>query len=94
MIIAVFPGLSVLLSFQRALLVTIKDTKPVTFATIIEVLIIVIVLVAGIEIIGAVGAFAAMAGLLIGRAAGNVYLLRPTLRAARTPSMSSAINHA
>jgi len=73
------PGLAVILSFQRAVLVHAKHTMPVTNATIIEVSGIVAVLSVGVFYFNAVGVVAAAAALLIGRLTANIYLA-PILR--------------
>jgi len=76
-IMAVLPALSVLLSWQRAVLVQGRTTRPITGATVLEV--------AGIAAlfplfgwgIGLTGVTAAVLAFLCGRAAGNLFLLRP-----------------
>ena len=75
------PFLSVLLSYQRAILVVARDTRPITWATVIEV--------AGIALLfpilgwwaGVVGVSAAAIAFLVGRLGGNLYLVRPCARA-------------
>jgi hypothetical protein len=83
-ILVLVPGLAVLLSFQRAVLVHSKRTMPVTRATVIEVVGTVIVLSLGVFFLDVVGAVAAAVALLLGRMTANLYLapvLRgPTLR--------------
>lgn len=78
-ILVLVPGLAVMLSFQRAVLVYAKRTMPVTAATMIEVVGIVAVLSIGVFVLDAVGAVAAAFALLLGRIGANVYLL-PILR--------------
>ena len=78
-ILVLIPGLAVLLSFQRAVLVHAKRTMPVTMATIIEVVGIVSVLSLGVFVLDAVGIVAAAFALLLGRIGANLYLL-PILR--------------
>jgi hypothetical protein len=78
-ILVLIPGLAVLLSFQRAVLVHAKRTMPVTAATVIEVFGIVSVLSIGIFVLDAVGVVAAAFALLLGRIGANLYLL-PILR--------------
>ncbi len=78
-ILVLIPGLAVLLSFQRAVLVHAKRTMPVTMATIIEVVGIVSVLSVGIFVLDAVGIVAAAFALLLGRVGANLFLL-PILR--------------
>jgi hypothetical protein len=72
--------LSVLLSFQRSILVNGHTTKPITWTSIIEVVGIAIVLFVTIELMGMVGAVAAAIALLLGRMAANLYLVPPCLR--------------
>ena len=78
-ILAVIPGLTALLSFQRAILVVRGTTNAITMATVIEVVGVVFVMWLAITQFDAVGAVAAAAALLIGRIGANVYLV-PTLR--------------
>ncbi len=78
-ILVFIPGLAVLLSFQRAVLVHAKRTVPVTAATIIEVVGIVSVLSFGVFALDAVGVVAAAFALLLGRIGANLFLM-PILR--------------
>jgi hypothetical protein len=73
-ILAVIPGLTALLSFQRAVMVVRNTTNLVTLATIIEVVGAVVVMWVAISFLDAVGAVAAAAALLIGRIGANLYL--------------------
>ncbi len=89
MVLIPVPVLSVILSYQRAILVVGRSTRPITWATAIEV--------GGIAIgfpllgwhLGMVGVTAATVAFLIGRLAGVAYLIGPCLRmvrgAVRTP---------
>lgn len=82
-IAAVLPALTVLMAFQRALLVASRLTRPLTNATVVEVTGIAVVLtiaIVGLDVMGAVGATAA---LVLGRIAGNTYLARPCFEAVR-----------
>jgi len=74
MIMGVFPALTVLISFQRALLVQRGDTSPITLATIIEVTVILSVLYLAIIQFQAIGVNAAAMSFLSGRIAANAYL--------------------
>jgi hypothetical protein len=78
-ILVLVPGLAVILSFQRAVLVHAKRTMPVTTATMIEVGGIVAVLGVAVFVFNAVGVVAAAAALLTGRLAANLSLA-PILR--------------
>jgi progressive ankylosis protein len=74
MILGIFPALTVLISFQRALLVQRNRTSPITMATIIEVTGILSVLYVAIVQFRAVGVTAAATAFLTGRLAANLYL--------------------
>lgn len=73
-ILALIPALSVLLSFQRAMLVKAQNTLPVSKATLIEVLGIILILYLLIYQFNWVGATAAATALITGRAGANIYL--------------------
>jgi len=73
-ILVLIPGLAVILSFQRAVLLHAKRTMPVTMATVIEVAGIVAVLSVGIFVLDTVGIVAAAFALLFGRISANLYL--------------------
>lgn len=77
MIMFFFPALTVLISIQRALLVSSKNTKPITMATVLEFIIIIIVMLTLIHKFDAVGAVAAMLALIAGRVVANIYLISP-----------------
>jgi hypothetical protein len=76
-IILLLPALEVLLSLQRSLLVNVRRTAPITWATAVEVIGILAVLAAAIRGFDAVGATAAALGYLVGKLAHNLVLLRP-----------------
>ena len=78
----IMPGLSVLLSLQRAMLVVTRKTFPITMATAMEVTGIIIVMFIGITYLDLVGAIAATLALIIGRLAANLYLVPAYVRAA------------
>jgi len=78
-ILAIMPGLTVLLSFQRALMVIRTTTNRITWATIIEVVGTVVIMWVAISIFDTVGAVAAASALLIGRIGANMYLA-PAMR--------------
>lgn len=80
-IMAVLPGLTVLLSVQRALAVIHRRTALVTRATGIEVTTVVAVLAVAVHWLDAPGAIAAAAALLLGRLAANGFLARALARA-------------
>lgn len=82
-LLAVMPALEVLLSLQRAILVTVRRTPLITWATAIEVGGIVVTLAIGIAVADLIGAVAATLGILLGRVGANLFLLRPTFAAVR-----------
>lgn len=76
-IISVMPALTVLISFQRSILVAFKNTSPITLATAIEVLgilLVLYILIGGFDFTGAV---AAMTAFIIGRFGAISYLSPP-----------------
>lgn len=73
-ILALIPGLTALLSFQRAVHVVRGTTGAITGATIIEVTGVVVVLWLAIGRLDAVGAVGAAAALLVGRFGANLVL--------------------
>ncbi|UCG85898.1 MAG: hypothetical protein JSW71_18625 [Gemmatimonadota bacterium] len=71
------PLLAVILSYQRGIMVNAHVTRPVTWATVIEVAVVAVgfpILAWGI---GMVGVTAAVVSFLVGRLAGNAFLIRP-----------------
>ncbi len=78
-ILALIPGLTALLSFQRSIMVIRSTTNRITWATVIEVGGTIVMLWAAIAIFDVVGAIAAAAALLLGRIGANVYLA-PAMR--------------
>jgi len=82
-IAVLLPALTVLISFQRSLLVSSRLTRPLTGATLVEVTSIAVALsvaIFGLDIMGAVGAISA---LVLGRLVGNAYLASPCFEAVR-----------
>lgn len=86
MIMSFFPALTVLISFQRAILVKSKKTKQITYGTAIEFLGIILVLAICIKIFALVGAIAATISFVIGRIAVCAYLTSPSIRALKINS--------
>ena len=76
-IMVLMPGLSVMLSFQRAIQVAARDTGHLTWATVLEVLGIVAVLFILTFYVNMIGAIAATTALLLGRIVANLYLINP-----------------
>lgn len=75
-ILTPLPALSVLLSYQRAVLVLSRRTRPITVATAVEVATIAALFVVGGWMVGMVGVTAAFLAFLGGRTGANLYLLR------------------
>jgi hypothetical protein len=80
-ILTILPALTVLISFQRALLVKNERTTPITIATSIEVVAIFTILFVAIAVFNPIGAIAAAIALVIGRLSANTYLLIPCKKA-------------
>ncbi|MFO7524861.1 MAG: hypothetical protein R6W68_05370, partial [Ignavibacteriaceae bacterium] len=80
MIMSFFPALTVFICFQRGALVSIKNTKPITYGTAIEFITIIAALFIAIKYFSAIGAIAATISFVIGRIAANIYLIPPFLR--------------
>jgi hypothetical protein len=74
-IMALLPALSVLLSFQRAILVQGRRTRPITVATVIEVVTIALLFPFFGWGIGLVGVTAAAIAFMAGRLGGVTFLL-------------------
>ncbi len=73
-IMAIIPALTVLISFQRSVLVSDKNTGPITWGTAIEFVVIVIVMLLSINVFSFVGAVAATISFVVGRITANFYL--------------------
>ena len=82
-ILVLLPALSVLLSFQRALLVNARTTKVITSATAIEVSGIAMVLWIAIHYFNAIGVMAAVTAIVLGRICANLLLMPACWRATR-----------
>jgi len=83
-ILVPLPALSVLLSFQRAILVQGRFTRPITAATAVEVGGILLMLFALIQGLNVVGVTAAAIAFVAGRVGSNSYLVPPCLRVLRS----------
>lgn len=84
-----FPGLSVLLSLQRGLLMHTRNTRPITWATVSEIVGIALILSLLVVRLEAVGAVAAAIAFLGGRSLGNLLLL-PALWTGGVPATGRA----
>ena len=74
-ILVLLPALSVLLSFQRALLVNARTTKVITWATAIEVVGIAMILWIAIQHFNSSGVMAAVTAIVLGRICANILLM-------------------
>ena len=86
-ILVFLPALSVLLSFQRALLVNARTTRVITWATAIEVVGIAIVLWIAIQHFNTIGVMAAVTAIVLGRICANILLMPACWRATRDTTM-------
>ncbi len=85
-ILVPIPLMSVILSYQRGILVNAHVTRPITWATVIEVAVVAVgfpILAWGI---GIVGVTAAVIAFVAGRLIGNLFLIRPCVRVVRWAS--------
>ena len=72
------PLLSVVLSLQRSLLVARRQTGPITWASVLEVVGILAVLFVTIRLGDWIGATAAATAFMVGRLAANLFLVGKT----------------
>lgn len=77
MLYTLFPATTVWINFQRSLMVYSRNTKPITYATIIEVLGIILTLVITIRFLSLAGVIAAVVAYTLGRICANIYLIQP-----------------
>jgi len=82
-LITLLPAITALTCFQRALLVVARTTRPITWATGVEVAGIAGTLFALTALAGWIGAVAAVAAMVTGRLAAMLYLLPHSARALR-----------
>lgn len=82
-ITALLPGITALISFQRALLVSLRTTRPITWSTAVECTGTAAALLALTQGAGWIGAVAAVSAMVTGRVAALGYLLPRTSRAVR-----------
>ncbi len=88
MIMSFFPAFTVLISFQRAVLVKANETKQITYGTAIEFVGIIVVVAICIKFFSLVGAVAATIAFVIGRMAACGYLLPPTISSLKKTNQS------
>lgn len=74
-ILLILPALSVLLSFQRSILVAANNTRPISIATAVELVVILLVLLVCVGYLNMVGVIAASLAYIIGKSASNIYLV-------------------
>jgi len=79
-IMALMPALTVVINFQRAVLIYAKSTGPLSIATTIEVVGIILILFLTVELFDFIGAVAAVMGFVFGRISANIYILPPFLK--------------
>ena len=85
-----FPAISVLLSLQRGLLMHTRNTRPITWATLAEIIAIASILAWLVWQLDVVGAVAAAAAFLGGRLMANVILLPSFRQSATAPASHPA----
>ncbi len=83
---AVLPGFSVLLAFERGVLVHARRNAPITIATLIELATMAVTLTIGIFVLDIAGAIAAATAIVLSRTVGTAWLLAPCIRALRVGS--------
>lgn len=81
MLYTIFPALTVMISFQRGILVCNKNTQPITFASILEVLGVGVTLFITIKYFDLIGVTAAIIAYIVGRLLSNFYLASPFFKA-------------
>lgn len=79
-ILAIFPALTFLISFQRAILVNSRHTSPITLGTVIEVSTILTILLVLVHYLNFIGVIAATIAYLVGRIFAITYLMSPFLK--------------
>ena len=80
---SLIPFFSVLLAFQRSILVFGRTTRPITVATFVEVVSIVGILFLTVRVFDLVGVVGAVIALFGGRLLGNTYMMFPAYRVLR-----------
>ncbi len=73
-LMVLLPSMSVLISFQRGILVTCGKTAPISIATAIEVGVIIGIMLLAIGGLDIIGVFAAAGSVVVGRLCANFYL--------------------
>ncbi|MGE5234831.1 MAG: hypothetical protein ACM3O7_00610 [Acidobacteriota bacterium] len=89
-ILVLLPALEVLLSLQRALLVTARRTRRITAATLLEVAVLVAALAIGTGPLAMVGVTATACAAMLGRLAANSFLAATSGAARSSPAAPTA----
>jgi len=92
MILVILPALSVLISWQRSMLVNNKNTAPITYASILEITGIITGLFLTVKYFNLIGVTAAAISFLSGRFLANIYLHKPYSKATKANFKSSNQN--
>jgi progressive ankylosis protein len=82
-ILAVMPGVWVMLTFQRSVLVNSRHTGPITWATGLELILVILTLFIAIRTFDFIGAAGAALALLVGRSGGTLCLFPSFLKILR-----------
>jgi progressive ankylosis protein len=82
-ILALMPGIWVMLTFQRSILVNTRHTGPITWATALELILVILTLFLGIRVLDVIGAVGATTALLVGRTGGTLCLFPSFLKILR-----------
>ena len=82
-ILAILPGLSVLLAFERGLLVHARRNTSITWATLVELVSLAVILAVCIHLLDLIGAVAAAVAILSGRIASTGLMLPTCLAVLR-----------
>jgi len=92
MLFTIFPALTVWINFQRAVLVNKRKTKPITYATIIEISGVVLMLILTITYFNFIGVIGAVIAYTFGRLAADIYLIFPFNKARNEILNSNSIS--
>jgi hypothetical protein len=79
----IFPATTVWINFQRSILVCARNTKPITYASSIEVVFILLMLLITVKFFSMIGVIAAVVAYTVGRLSANGYLFMPFENAKR-----------
>ena len=91
-ILAILPALSVLLAFERGLLVHARRNAAITWATLVELVILTVVIGVAINVLDMVGAVAATTAILVGRIASTAWMASTCFQVIRsTPPATTEI---